>query len=100
VFQREAFLLSAVQAHVEILGQYMVVLNSVMAAVELLHKKSSANSDRPCSPHGQRTFWLETHFVSSLYGNSFHWHVKNIRHVIGSRASSAEETTMVLLHYL
>ncbi|KAG1746004.1 cytochrome P450 [Suillus paluster] len=39
-------------SHVEVLGQHIIVLNSVKTAMEMLDKKSSVYSDRPVFPTG------------------------------------------------
>ncbi|KIM67833.1 hypothetical protein SCLCIDRAFT_1189995 [Scleroderma citrinum Foug A] len=75
--------------HLEILGQHIVVLNSLKTAVEMLDKKSSIYSDRPVLPMGgELVGWKDT-LVLLPYGDRLREYRKNFHRVIGSRAAMA-----------
>ncbi|KAG0702309.1 cytochrome P450 [Suillus ampliporus] len=74
-------------SHVEVLGQHIMVLNSVKTAIELLDKKSSVYSDRPVLPMGGELVGWKHTLVLLPYGNSFREYRKNFHRVIGSRAA-------------
>ncbi|KAG1741079.1 cytochrome P450 [Suillus lakei] len=74
-------------SHVEVLGQHIIVLNSVKTAMELLDKKSTMYSDRPVLPMcGELVGWNVSMGLLP-YGNRFRWYRKNIHRIIGSRAA-------------
>lgn len=74
-------------AHVEILGQHVMVVNSTRTAIEMLDKKSNVYSDRPVLPMaGELCGWK--HALPLLpYGDRFRQYRKNLHHIIGSRAA-------------
>ncbi|KAG2148111.1 cytochrome P450 [Suillus clintonianus] len=74
-------------SHVEILGQHIVVLNSVKTAMEMLGKKSSIYSDRPVlTMGGELCGWKHT--LSLLpCGDRFRQYRKNLRRVAGIHAA-------------
>ncbi|KAH7931262.1 cytochrome P450 [Leucogyrophana mollusca] len=72
---------------VEVLGQHIVVLNSVKPAIEMLDKKSSVYSDRPVLPMGGELCGWKNTLVLLPYGDRFREYRKNFHRVIGSRAS-------------
>lgn len=74
-------------SHIEVLGQHIIVLNSVKTAMELLDKKSSVYSDRPVNPMcGELVGWkYALGFLSN--GDRFRCYRKNIHRVIGSRSA-------------
>ncbi|KAG2347075.1 cytochrome P450 [Suillus weaverae] len=73
-------------SHVEVLGQHIIVLNSVKSAVDMLDKKGAVYSDRPVLPMaGELVGWK--HSLGLLpYGDRFRQYRKNIHHIIGNRA--------------
>ncbi|KAG0709796.1 cytochrome P450 [Suillus ampliporus] len=74
-------------SHVEVLGQHIVVLNSVKVAMEMLDKKSSMYSDRPVLPMaGELVGWKDCLGLLP-YGDSLREYRKNIHRVIGSRVA-------------
>lgn len=74
-------------SHVEVLGQHVIVLNSVKAAVEMLEKKSSVYSDRPVLPMGGELVGWKNTLVLLPYGDRLREYRRNFHHVIGSRAA-------------
>ncbi|KAG2116847.1 cytochrome P450 [Suillus clintonianus] len=74
-------------SHVEVLGQHIIVLNSVKTGMEMLDKKSNMYSDRPVLPMcGELVGWnLSLGLLP--YGDRFRWYRKNIHRIIGSRAA-------------
>lgn len=74
-------------AHLEILGQHIIVLNSFKTAVEMLDKKSSNYSDRPVLPMGGELVGWKHTLVLLPYGDRFREYRKNFHRVIGSRAT-------------
>jgi len=74
-------------SHVEVLGQHMIVLNSMKTAMEMLDKKSSMYSDRPVLPMGGELVGWKHALVLLPYGDRFREYRKNIHRVIGSRAA-------------
>ncbi|OAX31420.1 cytochrome P450 [Rhizopogon vinicolor AM-OR11-026] len=76
-------------SHIEILGQHIMVLNSINTTMQMLDKKSSIYSDRPVFPMAcELAGWKD--FLSLLpYGERHRWHRKNFHRVIGSRAVKA-----------
>ncbi|KAG1874761.1 cytochrome P450 [Suillus subalutaceus] len=74
-------------SHVEVLGQHIMVLNSVKTAVEMLDKKSSVYSDRPVLPMGGELVGWKNTLVLLPYGDRLREYRKNFHRVIGSRAS-------------
>ena len=75
-------------SHIEVLGQHIIVLNSVKATMEMLHKKSSVYSDRPVSHMaGELVGWKRTLSYIIPYGDHLRWHRKNFHRVMGSRTA-------------
>ncbi|KIJ70462.1 hypothetical protein HYDPIDRAFT_79110 [Hydnomerulius pinastri MD-312] len=74
-------------SHAEVLGQHIVVLNSVKTAMDLLDKKSSSYSDRPVLPMGGELVGWKNTLVLLPYGDRFREYRKNFARVIGSRAA-------------
>ncbi|KAG2356980.1 cytochrome P450 [Suillus spraguei] len=74
-------------SHVEVLGQHIMVLNSVKTAVEMLEKKSSVYSDRPVLPMGGELVGWKNTLVLLPYGDRLREYRKNFHRVIGSRAA-------------
>ncbi|OJA19251.1 hypothetical protein AZE42_05985 [Rhizopogon vesiculosus] len=74
-------------SHVEVLGQHIMVLNSVKTAVEMLDKKSSIYSDRPVLPMGGELVGWKNTLVLLPYGDRFRGYRKNFHRVIGIRAA-------------
>ncbi|KAG1785476.1 cytochrome P450 [Suillus plorans] len=81
------FILQGDVPHIEVLGQHVIVLNSVKTAMELLDKKSSVYSDRPVLPMcGELVGWKRSlGFLS--HGDRFRCYRKNMHRVIGSRTA-------------
>ncbi|KAG1858341.1 cytochrome P450 [Suillus tomentosus] len=74
-------------AHVEILGQHIMVVNSTRTAIEMLDKKSNVYSDRPVRPMaGELCGWKQA-LPLLPYGDRFRQYRKNLHHIIGSRAA-------------
>ncbi|KAG6333885.1 hypothetical protein ID866_5198 [Astraeus odoratus] len=74
-------------AHMEILGQHLIILNNAKVAIEMLDKKSSIYSDRPVLPMGgELVGWKDT-LVLLPYGDRLREYRKNFHRVIGIRAS-------------
>ncbi|KAG2106491.1 cytochrome P450 [Suillus cothurnatus] len=74
-------------SHVEVLGQHIVVLNSVKSAVDMLDKKGAMYSDRPVLPMaGELVGWK--HILALLpYGDRCRQQRKNIHRIIGNRVA-------------
>ncbi|KAG2141326.1 cytochrome P450 [Suillus clintonianus] len=74
-------------SHVEILGQHIIVLNSVKSAMDMLDKKGAVYSDRPVLPMcGELCGWK--HVLALLpYGDRFRQYRKNIHRIMGNRAA-------------
>ncbi|KAG1876595.1 cytochrome P450 [Suillus subalutaceus] len=74
-------------SHVEILGQHIIVLNSVENAVNMLDKKGTVYSDRPVLPMGGELVGWKSALALFPYGGRLHQSRKNIHQVIGNRAA-------------
>ncbi|KAG2121123.1 cytochrome P450 [Suillus cothurnatus] len=74
-------------SHVEVLGQHIIVLNSVKSAMDMLDKKGAVYSDCPVLPMaGELVGWK--HVLGLLsYGDRFHQSRKSMHQIIGSRAA-------------
>jgi hypothetical protein len=74
-------------SHVEVLGQHIIVLNSVKSVMDMLDKKGAVYSDRPVLPMaGELVGWK--HILGLLpYGDRFHQSRKSMHQIIGSRAA-------------
>ncbi|KAG2337086.1 cytochrome P450 [Suillus weaverae] len=74
-------------SHVEVLGQHIIVINSVKSAVDMLDKKGTVYSDRPVLPMGGELVGWK-HLLGLLpYGDRFRQYRKSIRQIIGNRAA-------------
>ncbi|KAG2152859.1 cytochrome P450 [Suillus clintonianus] len=74
-------------SHVEVLGQHIMVVNSVKTAMDMLEKKSIVYSDRPVLPMtGELVGWKHALPLLS-YGDRFRQYRKNFHRIIGSRAA-------------
>ncbi|KAG2148122.1 cytochrome P450 [Suillus clintonianus] len=74
-------------SHVEVLGQHIMVVNSVKTAMDMLEKKSTVYSGRPVLPMaGELVGWKHSLPLIS-YGDRFRQHRKNLHRIIGSRAA-------------
>ncbi|KAG1804548.1 cytochrome P450 [Suillus subaureus] len=74
-------------SHVEVLGQHIIVLNSVKSAVDMLDKKGTMYSDRPVLPMGGELVGWKHVMALLPYGDRFHQLRKNIHQVIGNHAA-------------
>jgi hypothetical protein len=57
--------------HVQVLGQHIIVLNSVKTAMEMLDNKSAVYSDRPVFPMGGELFGFKDALPFLPYGDRF-----------------------------
>jgi cytochrome P450 len=74
-------------SHVEVLGQHIVVLNSVKSAMDMLDKKGAVYSDRPVLlMAGELVGWKPTLGLLP-YGDLCRQQRKNIHQIIGNRAA-------------
>ncbi|KAG1723174.1 cytochrome P450, partial [Suillus paluster] len=74
-------------SHIEVLGQHIIVVNSVKIAMDMLDKKSTMYSDRPVFPMAGELVGLK-HILTLLpYGDHFRQSRKYFHRVIGSRAA-------------
>ncbi|KAG0699879.1 cytochrome P450 [Suillus ampliporus] len=73
-------------SHIEILGQHIIVLNSVKIAMDMLDKKSSVYSDRPVLPMAGELVGLKHALGFIPYGDLFRRYRKHFHRAIGSRA--------------
>ncbi|KAG2148110.1 cytochrome P450 [Suillus clintonianus] len=74
-------------SHIEVLGQHIMVVNSVKTAMDMLDKKSTVYSDRPIfTLAGELVGWK---YLMTLlpYGDHLRRYRKNFHRVIGSRAA-------------
>ncbi|KAG1892828.1 cytochrome P450 [Suillus subluteus] len=74
-------------SHIEVLGQHIVVLNSVETAVDMLDSKSAIYSDRPILPVGGELIGWKNVMTLLPYGDRLRRHRKNFHSVIGTRAA-------------
>jgi cytochrome P450 len=74
-------------SHVEILGQHIIVLNSVKSAVDMLDKKGTVYSDRPILPMGSELVGWKNALGLLPYGDHFRQYRKNISQIMGNRAA-------------
>ncbi|KAG1747595.1 cytochrome P450 [Suillus lakei] len=77
-------------SHVQVLGQHVIVLNTVKTAMEMLDSKSAIYSDRPVFPMGGELVGFKDALPFLPYGDRFRRYRKNLHHVIGSRAAVDE----------
>ncbi|KAG1813931.1 cytochrome P450 [Suillus subaureus] len=76
--------------HVQVLGQHIIVLNSVKTAMEMLDSKSAIYSDRPVFPMGGELVGFKDALPFLPYGDRFRRYRKNLHRAIGSRAAVDE----------
>ncbi|KAG2148121.1 cytochrome P450 [Suillus clintonianus] len=74
-------------SHMEVLGQHIIVVNSVKTALNMLDKKSNMYSDRPVFPMGGELVGLKYTLGFLTYGDRFRQYRKTIHHIIGTRAA-------------
>ncbi|KAG0702324.1 cytochrome P450 [Suillus ampliporus] len=74
-------------SHVEILGQHIIVINSVKTTMEMLDKKSSVYSDRPVLPMGGELCGWNNVLGLLPYGDRFRQYRKSVHRVIGSHTA-------------
>ncbi|KAG2043176.1 cytochrome P450 [Suillus americanus] len=74
-------------SHIEVLGQHIVVLNSVETAMDMLDSKSTIYSDRPILPVGGELIGWKNVMTLLPYGNRLRRHRKNFHSIIGTRAA-------------
>ncbi|PPQ96482.1 hypothetical protein CVT26_010476 [Gymnopilus dilepis] len=75
---------------VSVLGQQIIVLNSVKHAVEMLDKRSSIYSDRPVMQMGGELVGWKNTLVLIPYGDRFRNFRKLFHRAIGSQAAASE----------
>ncbi|KAG1850378.1 cytochrome P450 [Suillus subalutaceus] len=73
--------------HIEVLGQHIVVLNSLKTAMDMLDNKSTIYSDRPILPVGGELIGWKNVTALLPYGDRLRRHRKNFHNVIGTRAA-------------
>ncbi|KAG0702312.1 cytochrome P450 [Suillus ampliporus] len=74
-------------SHISVLGQHIIVVNSVKAAMDMMDKKSTIYSDRPVLPMAGELVGLKHVMTLLPYGDHFRRHRKYFHRVIGSRAA-------------
>ncbi|KAG2366898.1 cytochrome P450 [Suillus spraguei] len=74
-------------SHIEVLGQHIIVVNSVKSAMDMLDKKGTVYSDRPVLPMaGELVGWK--HSLALLpYSARCRQYRKNIHQIMGNRAA-------------
>lgn len=81
-------------SHVEVLGQHIIVLNSIKTAMELLDKKSPVYSDRPVRPMGGELVGWKHSLGLLSYGDRFRCYRKNVHRIIGNRTAISVYNTI------
>ncbi|KAG2119059.1 cytochrome P450 [Suillus discolor] len=76
-------------SHIKVLGQHIVVLNSVKAAMDMLDNKGTIYSDRPVFPVGGDLIGYKNATSLLPYCGRLRQHRKNSHSVIGTRAAVA-----------
>ncbi|TFY76167.1 hypothetical protein EWM64_g7846 [Hericium alpestre] len=76
--------------HLNLLGQPMIILNSLDTAMEMLDKKSSIYSDRPVLMMGSKIVGWENTLALTPYGDRFREYRRMLHRLIGSRTSMDE----------
>ncbi|KAG1781057.1 cytochrome P450 [Suillus placidus] len=74
-------------SHVKVLGQHIIVINSVKSAVDMLDKKGALYSDRPVLPMGGELVGWKHSLGLVTYGDRFRQQRKNIHQIMGNRAA-------------
>jgi hypothetical protein len=74
-------------SHIEVLGQHIVVLNSVETAMDMLDNKSVMYSERPILPVGGELIGWKNVMPLLPYGDHLRQQRKNFHSVIGTRAA-------------
>ncbi|KAA1465965.1 cytochrome P450 [Dentipellis sp. KUC8613] len=71
--------------YLNLLGQPMILLNSLQATMEMLDKKSSIYSDRPSFEMGSRIIGWERTLALTPYGDRFREYRRMLHRLIGNR---------------
>ncbi|KAG1820513.1 cytochrome P450 [Suillus subaureus] len=74
-------------SHIEVLGQHIMVLNSVETAMDMLDNKSAIYSDRPILPVGGELIGWKNIMPLLPYGDRLRRYRKDFHSVIGTRAT-------------
>jgi hypothetical protein len=74
-------------SHVEVLGQHIIVVNSVKSAMDMLDKKGAVYSDRPVLPMGGELVGWKYAIGLLPYGDRLRQSRKSMHQIIGSRAA-------------
>ncbi|KAG2138836.1 cytochrome P450 [Suillus cothurnatus] len=74
-------------SHAEVLGQHIVVLNSVKSAMDVLDKKGAVYSDRPVLPMGGELVGWKHTLALLPYGDRCRQLRENMHRIIGNRAA-------------
>ncbi|KAG2040709.1 cytochrome P450 [Suillus americanus] len=74
-------------SHIEVLGQHIIVLNSVKSAMDMLDKKGAVYSDRPVLLMGGELVGWKNALGLLPYGDRFRQYRKNIHQIMGNRAA-------------
>ncbi|KAG2040007.1 cytochrome P450 [Suillus americanus] len=74
-------------AHIEVMGQHIMVVNSIKTAMDILDKKSTLYSDRPILPVGGELVGWKHSMTLLPDGDLFRRHRRNLHRVIGTRAA-------------
>ncbi|KAG2158980.1 cytochrome P450 [Suillus bovinus] len=76
-------------SHIKVLGQHIVVVNSVKIAIDMLDNKSTIYSERPILPVGGELVGWKNALILLPYGDHLRRQRKNFHSVIGTRAAVA-----------
>ncbi|KAG0705558.1 cytochrome P450 [Suillus ampliporus] len=74
-------------SHIEVLGQRIIVVNSIKTAKDMLDKKGAMYSDRPVFPVGGELCGWKRILTLLPYGDRLRQYRKHFHRVIGSRAA-------------
>ncbi|KAG2158979.1 cytochrome P450 [Suillus bovinus] len=74
-------------SHIEVLGQHIVVVNSVKIAMEMMDNKSTIYSERPILPVAGELIGWKNVMTLLPYGDRLRQHRKYFHSVIGTRAA-------------
>ncbi|KAG1773897.1 cytochrome P450 [Suillus occidentalis] len=75
-------------SHIEVLGQHIMVVNSLETAMDMLDNKSAIYSDRPILPVAGELIGWKNVMTLLPYGDRLRRHRKNFHSVIGTRAAT------------